>query len=193
MLNKSKFTRKLFGASMRSSLPIYRMLIQKSSWLFKENRICILGKRVQGMEIYFVNRKRVILSWSWLFLNEKSKGQRKATKRGRTRTPSKDFCMWSVFSKRGLNLIRQMAFIKIGWFRTGFGLALKSNETFPGMLLLTTDCVSVCAFKSTVFTFEIFFFILAQAIIFSQWSVILSDGVFKNSLKFLTDFPNIKF
>ena len=36
-------------------------------------------KKVCGMEMYFVKWKNVILSYSWLFLNGKKKGQNMAT------------------------------------------------------------------------------------------------------------------
>ena len=53
-------------------------------------------------------------------------------------------------------------FFKIGWCKTGFGLFLVREQTFPGMLLLITDCVNFCAFKWSAFTFEIFFFHLSS-------------------------------
>ena len=41
---------------------------------------CVLSeKKVCGMEMYFVKWKNVILSYSWLFLNGKKKGQNMAT------------------------------------------------------------------------------------------------------------------
>ena len=59
------------------------------------------------------------------------------------------------------------------WF-----LSLKREQSFLGMLFLITDCMSFCAFKWSVFIFEIFFFHLSLVIIVSQPPMILSDQVF---------------
>ena len=71
---------------------------------------CVFSERnVWGMEIYFVNGKRVSLLQSWLFLNGKNKelsGYRKLQKVCGRGTLRKEFCMWSGLSKVGLNLIR---------------------------------------------------------------------------------------
>ena len=59
------------------------------------------------------------------------------------------------------------------WF-----VSLIREQIFPGILLLISDCVSFCAFKWSVFTFD-FFPTLAQGIsIVSQQPMILSDRVF---------------
>ena len=59
------------------------------------------------------------------------------------------------------------------WFSS-----LIREQSFPGILLLISDCVSFSAFKRSVFTFDIFFPTLAQGIMVSQRPATLSDQVF---------------
>ena len=67
---------------------------------------------------------------------------------------------------------------------------LLREDTFSGMLLLITDCVSFCAFKWGIFTFENFFFTLAQGIIFFLEENTARTSIDRNGSKILYDPPS---
>ena len=97
--------------------------------------------------------------------------------------------MWAGFSKVGLNWIRQMAFIKIGWFGTGFGVTLVKRRPFFWNAAFDNS-VSFCAFKWAIFTFENFFFTSAQGIIFFLEENTARTSIDRNGSKILYDPPS---